>query len=359
MFTAPSDPSLRSPRWARDDVVRFVRQPVHHEVNPRRSSCAAHGDLRHGRLRHREHILAPWRMIPCFSTALPTMNPARRAGRRAARLNASQSHTKRGALSAASRRARRRAANRVVGHDADRHAPTRARPVTRFLAHSGLIHRTSARRRRLAPPCVCRRRAAARWARCRRARVCADPPGRRTAARAATRGCAAGSTRGSRARPAGTPRRCRPRGRRTAHLGVHALPPISSSVTSSPTAAFTKMRPPSAIDDCPSPSHEVARAGCRRFRPRQCPSIAATMGTTPLIATCSRNSAPHPRTGAAGRLDPRAGAVEEPDHRDPLPQRVRAHATDLVLADEPIEPAITVKSYAATATSRPAMRPTP
>ena len=74
-----------------------------------------------------------------------------------------------------------------------------------------------------------------------------------------------------------------------------AEPPISSSVTSSPTAAFTRWRPPNAIDDVPfTIGTKSASAGMYAVPAAQWPSIAATIGTTPLMATCSRNSAPAP-----------------------------------------------------------------
>ena len=104
-----------------------------------------------------------------------------------------------------------------------------------------------------------------------------------------------------------------------------AEPPISSSVTSSPTAAFTRCRPPSAIDDVPfTIGTKSASAGMYAVPAAQWPSIAATIGTTPLIATCSRNSVAGARERrAARRLDARAGRVEQPHHRDALAQRVR------------------------------------
>ena len=133
-----------------------------------------------------------------------------------------------------------------------------------------------------------------------------------------------------------------------------AEPPISSSVTSSPTAAFTRWRPPSAIDDVPfTIGTKSASAGMYAVPAAQWPSIAATIGTTPLIATCSRNRSPAPgERRAARRLDARAGRVEQPDHRDALAQReLRAAGAILFSPTAPIEPAITVKSYAATATA--------
>src|SRR3954464_3189467 len=47
------------------------------------------------------NILAPWRMMPCFSTALPTMKPGTSCRNTSGMLNASHSHTNRAGLSAA------------------------------------------------------------------------------------------------------------------------------------------------------------------------------------------------------------------------------------------------------------------
>ena len=72
----------------------------------------------------------------------------------------------------------------------------------------------------------------------------------------------------------------------------------------------------------------------------QCPSIAATIGTTPLIATCSRNSAPAPaNVEPRRRLDARAGGVEQPDERHALADaRARAAGAILFSPTAPIEP---------------------
>ena len=45
-------------------------------------------------------ILAPWRMMPCFSTADPTMKPGTSIRNTSGIPNASHSHVKRAALSA-------------------------------------------------------------------------------------------------------------------------------------------------------------------------------------------------------------------------------------------------------------------
>ena len=88
-------------------------------------------------------ILAPCRMIPCFSTALPTMKPGTSCRNTSGMLNASHSHTKRAALSAAFTSS---APPSTIGWLAT--MPTgrpsmRASAVTRFFAHSGFIQSTS------------------------------------------------------------------------------------------------------------------------------------------------------------------------------------------------------------------------
>ena len=89
----------------------------------------------------------------------------------------------------------------------------------------------------------------------------------------------------------------------------------------------------------------------------QWPSIAATCGTTPLIVTCSRNRWPaSANVEPVDGLDARAGRVEEPDDRDALAQRDLAQtARSCAHRPCPSDPAITVKSYAQTATRRPSM----
>ena len=83
----------------------------------------------------------------------------------------------------------------------------------------------------------------------------------------------------------------------------------------------------------------------------QWPSIAATIGTTPLIATCSRNSAPAP-----ANVDPLVDWMRAPAESSShtigmrwLTACARMRAI-LFSPTAPIEPAITVKSYAAIAT---------
>ena len=77
----------------------------------------------------------------------------------------------------------------------------------------------------------------------------------------------------------------------------------------------------------------------------QWPSIAATIGTTPLIATCSRNSAPAP-ANVEPLVDWMRAPAESSSHTIGMRWRSAqlAHAGRLVLADLPIEPAMTVKS---------------
>ena len=78
----------------------------------------------------------------------------------------------------------------------------------------------------------------------------------------------------------------------------------------------------------------------------QWPSIAATIGTTPLIATCSRNSAPAP-ANVEPLVDWMRAPAESSSHTIGMRwlQRVRrACARILFSPTAPIEPAITVKS---------------
>ena len=82
-------------------------------------------------------------MIPCFSTALPTRNPGQSMRNTSGTLNASQSQTKRAALSAAFTSS---APPRTIGWFATMPAgrpPNRANPVTRFFAQSGFIGKKS------------------------------------------------------------------------------------------------------------------------------------------------------------------------------------------------------------------------
>ena len=125
-----------------------------------------------------------------------------------------------------------------------------------------------------------------------------------------------------------------------------ADPPISSSVTSSPTAAFTRWRPPRAIEEVPRTiGTKSARAGMYAVPAAQCPMTAATIGTTPLIATCSRKSAPCP-----AKVEPlddcsRAPALSSSQTmgmrwRSACSRRRAIFCSPTV----PIDPAITVKS---------------
>ena len=92
----------------------------------------------------------------------------------------------------------------------------------------------------------------------------------------------------------------------------------------------------------------------------QCPSIAATIGTTPLIATCSRNSAPAP-ANVEPLVDWMRAPAESSSHTNGMRWRTACARMRAILFSPtaPIEPAITVKSYAATATGRPSISPTP
>ena len=95
--------------------------------------------------------------------------------------------------------------------------------------------------------------------------------------------------------------------------------------------------------------HEVGEPGDVRGARRAGPSIAATCGTTPHIDDLLAEQVAGAREQRARRrLDPRARRVDQPHDRDPLAERQLPQPRDLLLADLPIEPAITVKSYAAT-----------
>ena len=92
----------------------------------------------------------------------------------------------------------------------------------------------------------------------------------------------------------------------------------------------------------------------------QWPIIAATIGTTPLIATCSRNRSPAP-----ANVEPLVAWMRAPAESSSqtigmrwLSARWRIRRI-LSSPTAPIDPAITVKSYAATATLRPSISPTP
>ena len=72
-------------------------------------------------------------------------------------------------------------------------------------------------------------------------------------------------------------------------------PPSSSAVTTSPVAALTSRAPPSdMLLVSLTMGTKSARPGMYAVPAAHGPSIAATWGTTPLICTCSKNSAPLP-----------------------------------------------------------------
>ena len=90
------------------------------------------------------------------------------------------------------------------------------------------------------------------------------------------------------------------------------------------------------------------------------PIIAATCGTTPLMITCSRNRSP-----VRANIEPVASWMRAPaesiSHTSGMrsrsaSSRMRVAFNSLTM---PIEPAITVKSYAITATLRPSISPMP
>ena len=84
-------------------------------------------------------ILAPWRMIPCCSTAVPTTNPGTSCRNTSGIPKASHSHTNRAALSA---EFTSRAPPRTIGLEATMptaRPPTRASPVTTLRAHAAFI----------------------------------------------------------------------------------------------------------------------------------------------------------------------------------------------------------------------------
>ena len=105
-------------------------------------------------------------------------------------------------------------------------------------------------------------------------------------------------------------------------------PPSSSCVTSSPIAARTRCGPASAIE--PWPAHhrhevreprDVRRA--RRARAHQRRHLRDDAAHHDLLAEQVAGAG---EQRADRLLDPRAGAVEQPDDRDPLGQRELAHA---------------------------------
>ena len=82
-------------------------------------------------------------MIPCFSTADPTVNPGTSCRNTSGMPKASHSHTKRAALSA---EFTSRVPPSTLGCEATMPAgwpPNRAKPVITFRAHSGFIGKKS------------------------------------------------------------------------------------------------------------------------------------------------------------------------------------------------------------------------
>ena len=77
----------------------------------------------------------------------------------------------------------------------------------------------------------------------------------------------------------------------------------------------------------------------------QWPSIAATCGTTPLIVTCSRNSAPAP-ANVEPLVDWMRAPAESSSQTIGMRWRSASSRSRAVLSSPtaPIEPAITVKS---------------
>ena len=92
----------------------------------------------------------------------------------------------------------------------------------------------------------------------------------------------------------------------------------------------------------------------------QWPSIAATIGTTPLMATCSRNRAPAPANDEP-LVDWMRAPAESSSQIIGMRWRSACSRMRAILSSPtaPIDPAITVKSYAAIATARPSISPTP
>src|SRR5262249_40866891 len=92
----------------------------------------------------------------------------------------------------------------------------------------------------------------------------------------------------------------------------------------------------------------------------QCPSFAATMGATPLIATCSRNNAPAP-ANVEPLVDWMRAPAESSSQTNGIRCRTESSRSRAILCSPtwPIDPAITVKSYAPTATGRPSISPIP
>src|SRR3954466_8043756 len=138
-------------------------------------------------------------------------------------------------------------------------------------------------------------------------------------------------------------------------------PPSSSCVTSSPTAARTRCGPASAIDPRPlTIGTKSARPGMYAVPAAHGPISAATCGITPEAMTSSRNRWPEPANG-----EPTASWMRAPAESSSQTIGIRlvsASSRSRVTFSSPvmpIEPAMTVKSYAQTATSRPSTFPYP
>ncbi len=138
-------------------------------------------------------------------------------------------------------------------------------------------------------------------------------------------------------------------------------PPISSAVTSSPTAAFTRCGPPSAMFEVPfTIGTKSARPGMYAVPAAPGPIMAATCGTTPDMCTCSRNRSP-----VRANIEPAASWIRAPPESTSHTMGMRSRRASSRMRDAlssptmPMDPAITVKSYAMTATRRPSIRPMP
>ena len=123
-------------------------------------------------------------------------------------------------------------------------------------------------------------------------------------------------------------------------------PPSSSCVTSSPIAARTRCGPASAIDPRPRTiGTKSASPGMYAVPAAQGPMSAATCGTTPLITTSSRKSAPEPANS-----DPTASWIRAPAESSSQTNGIRCASASsrsratLSSPVIPIDPAMTVKS---------------
>ena len=180
---------------------------------------------------------------------------------------------------------------------------------------------------------------------------------------AAARRCAAGRTTGSRARSrrhsasSATSRSATPRDLRV-HAPSRPSPPRSRPPRPPPSPGGGRRAPSTT---CPSPSARSRRArGCTRCRPR------------------SGRASPRPSARRRSSRPARGTARPRPRTSDPLVDWMRAPAESsshtigmrcrsacarireiLFSPTAPIDPAITVKSYAATATWRPSISPMP